>query len=95
MIATSVERVTGWQSVLAAMLYLSTFLAVGRGIYSLARDGDFLVPFASAFALTLAASLLLFACSSAVEAMITGALKKRMRNADPEKRVVVHSLIHH
>lgn len=63
MAATVIERVSNFKAVLAAMVYLATFLAMSYGIYSLARGGSFLDSFALAFPRAFAGCALLFACA--------------------------------
>jgi hypothetical protein len=90
MSAMSLERVSDWKAVLAAMLYLATSLAVIYGGYALVRGGSFVEAFGVAYPIALAACVLLFACSVTFEALKT-ALKK---THDRAKRVDVHSLVH-
>jgi hypothetical protein len=89
MATTSVHKVSEWKAVLAATLYLATFLALGYGLYAVARGASFLESFALAYPHAFAACLLFFACSTAFEILKT-TLKKSPAEA---KRVTVHSYI--
>jgi hypothetical protein len=90
MSAMSLERVSDWKAVLAAMLYLATSLAGIYGGYALVRGGSFVAAFGAAYPITLAACVLLFVCAAAFEILRT-ALRK---THDRAKRVDVHSLVH-
>jgi hypothetical protein len=67
MIATNVDRISARQGVLAAMVYLATFLSLGYGLYAIAVGAAFLESVAIAYPFAFAASALLFVCCALVE----------------------------
>jgi hypothetical protein len=77
MITTSSEGVPDWKAVLAAMVYLATFLALSYGVYAFARGASFLGSFAMAYPRAFAACVLLFVCSAAFEALTASVTKLR------------------
>ena len=87
---SSVEKVASWTSVLAAMLYLATFVSVSYALYGLAIGNSFLEFFASAYPRAFAACVVLFVCCAAFETGKTAL--RRMRGES--KPLAVHSLVH-
>jgi archaellum biogenesis protein FlaJ (TadC family) len=91
MVATSLESVSNWKAVLAAMLYFATFLSVVYGVYSLIGGAGFFKSVAVAYPFAFAACAVLFVCSVAVESVKTSIKKSR----DDANRLPVHSYVHH
>jgi len=87
MIGTSVDKVASWQSVLAAMIYLATFLAAGYGVYAFATGAAFFESIAIAYPLAFAASVVLFASCAAVERM-RSAPQASARRRSPRRAAV-------
>ena len=90
MVAASLERVSNWKAVLAAMLYFATFISVLYGFYSLAQGGAFLKSFALAYPFAFAVCSLFFACSVAFES-VKASTKKSPSAAN---NLAVHSYLH-
>jgi hypothetical protein len=90
MVATSREDVSSWIAIVAAMVYLATFLALCFGIYSLAVEKSFLDAFVFAYPRAMGACALLFVCSIAIEACQSapGVPVTKTREA---KRLALHS----
>ena len=90
MVAASLERVSNWKAVLAAMLYFATFISVLYGFYSLAQGGAFLESCALAYPFAFAVCSLFFACSVVFEAL------KPSTKTLPSKAntLAVHSYVH-
>lgn len=86
----SLARAFDWKAVLAAMVYLATFLAITYGLYSVARGGSFIDSLALAFPVAFAACFLFFASASAYEALNASLRKTR----DEAKRLTIPSYIH-
>lgn len=91
MSATRAERLSNWLGLLAAMVYLATFLAVVYGCYALARGGSFLDGIATAYPLTFAFTALLFASCAMLE-MFRANLK---RPRSEHKPAPAHPLTSH
>jgi hypothetical protein len=89
MVAASLERVSNWKAVLAAMLYFATFLSVVYGFYSLIAGGAFLKSFAIAYPFAFAVCVLVFASSVAFEW-----LKASRKSRHQENSLPVHSYVH-
>ena len=90
MVAASLERVSNWKAVLAAMLYFATFLSAVYGFYSLIFGAPFLKSFVVAYPFAFAVCSLLFACSVAFES-VKGSMKKSRNQANS---LPVHSYVH-
>jgi hypothetical protein len=90
MVATSLERVSDWKAVLAAMAYLATFLSAVYGCFSLGFGAAFFKSFAVALPFAFAISGLLFACLVAFEA-VRAVLKKSPVQA---KRISIQTYVH-
>ena len=90
MIPTSFQRVSNWMSVLAAMLYLATFLSGSYGLYALTQGASFLQSFLFAFPPAFTACAFLFLFSAAFEALYDVLTKA----ADRSKRVT-QTYVHH
>ena len=69
MVATSRERISNLAGVLAAMLYLATFLSGSYGVYALTQGASFFESFTFAFPPAFTACVLLFLFSAAFEAV--------------------------
>ena len=90
MTTTGAARFSNALGLLAATLYLATFLVFAYGVYQFTRGEPFLDSIAAAYPLALACSLVLFLCCAIVEAL--KATVKRVRNEG--KHASVHSLAH-
>ena len=91
MIAASLERVSNWKAVLAAMLYFTTFLSAVYGVYSLIGGAAFFKSVAVAYPFAFLVCAVVFACSVAVESVKSSMKKSR----DEANRLHVHSYVHH
>jgi hypothetical protein len=90
MIPTSADRVLNWLGVLAAMVYLATFLSLSYALYAATRGASFIDSAVLAYPRALAACVLLFICCVSIEAV--KAAHKKVRGED--KAVAVHSFVH-
>jgi hypothetical protein len=90
MIATSSGNVSNGRAVLAAIMYLATFLAFGYGIYSAASGASFFESLAVACLPALAAGVLWFVGCAAFE-RLRSSLKQLRREA---KRASGRSYVH-
>jgi TRAP-type C4-dicarboxylate transport system permease small subunit len=90
MMTTSRERVSNWASILAALLYLATFLAFAYALYGLSKGGSFIESFASAYPRTFVAGIVLFAGSLIIGSLV--AALKKLRGHDG--RIALHSFGH-
>jgi len=90
MTTTSRDRVLNWASILAALLYLATFLAMAYALYGLSEGSSFIESFVSAYPRTFVAGILLFA-GCLIIGSLAAALKK-LRGHDG--RIALHSFGH-
>ena len=88
---TYVEPVSNWKSVLAAMLYLTTFVAVSYASYSLLRGSSFIDSLIFGLPRALLLSLALYAASVAFEAIHRAVKGQRSR----AKSVPLQTFAHH
>jgi hypothetical protein len=62
MVASTREDVSGRKAIVAAMLYLATFIAICCSVYSLVGNGSFVESFVFAYPRALGACALVFVC---------------------------------
>jgi hypothetical protein len=80
------ERSSNWKDILAAMVFLSTFLGVSYGVYSFMQGASFLKSLALGYPIAFAACALFVAACAGIEAL------KKLRSES--KRIVVHTYVH-
>jgi predicted membrane protein len=91
MVTESLERVSNWKAVLAAMLYFATFLSAVYGLYALIDGAAFFKAFVVAYPIACLVCAVLFVCSVAIESVKTSMKKSR----EEANRLPVHSYVHH